>query len=424
MSPRDTPNPTASKGMSFRQFVVFVAAVMATNALAIDTMLPALPAIGRSLGIASDNDRQWILTAYVLGFGGAQIFYGTLADRYGRRPVLLVALAIYSVFSAVAGLAGSFGVMMAARALQGVGAAGTRVLAIAIIRDRYAGRQMARVMSLAFIVFLAVPIAAPSLGQLVMLFAPWPAVFFLLALFAALVAAWGAWRLPESLHEEDRLPIDARRIAQAFAITLGERRAVGYMLALAVMFGGLLGYVNSAQQVFADVLHEPRRFPLIFGFTALFMVASSLLNARIVGRLGMHRVSHGALCGYIAVAGVHAALAWSGHESIVVFTACMGLLLFCTGLVGPNFNALAMEPLGHVAGTASSVQGFVTSVGGGIVGFLIGQQFDGTALPMTLGFVACSSTAMAIVLVTERGRLFRTTHAPLAPEAPAGRAAA
>jgi DHA1 family bicyclomycin/chloramphenicol resistance-like MFS transporter len=397
-------------GMGFKQFVAFVAAVMATNALAIDTMLPALPIIGQALGVAAENERQWIVTAYLLGFGAAQIVYGTLSDRYGRRPVLLMALTLYALFSAVAGFAGSFGLMLAARVLQGIGAAGTRVLAISIIRDRFAGRQMARVMSLAFIVFLAVPIAAPSLGQLIMRVAPWPSIFFALAIFAALVAIWAAVGLPETLHEEDRLPISASRILGAFRLALSERKAVGYMLAMTVMIGGLFGYLNSVQQVFTDVFHAPALFPTIFGLTAVFMAASSLLNARIVGRLGMHRVSHGALLGYVLVASVHAAIAWSGRESLWVFTVCQSLMLFCLGLVAPNFGALAMEPLGHIAGTASSVQGFVTTVGGALVGFAIGQQFDGSAVPVTLGFVVFGSAALIIVLVTEKGRLFRPSH--------------
>jgi DHA1 family bicyclomycin/chloramphenicol resistance-like MFS transporter len=401
--------------MGFKQFVIFIAAVMATNALAIDTMLPALPVIGNALGIVAENDRQWIITAYLLGFGGAQIFYGTLADRFGRRPVLLIALGLYAAFSAVAGFAGHFGVMVAARALQGVGAAGTRVLAVSIIRDRYAGRQMARVMSLAFIVFLAAPIAAPSLGQLIMLVAPWHAIFFALAAFGAVMAAWGALRLRETLHEEDRLPVSAERIFGAFKIALSQRMAVGYMLAMTVMLGGLFGYINSVQQVFSDIFHAARLFPTIFGLTALFMAAASLINARIVGRMGMHRVSHTALVGYVLVAGAHALIAWSGRETLVAFAVCQSLMMFCFGLVASNFGALAMEPLGHIAGTASSVQGFVSTVGGATLGFLIGQQFDGSAIPMTLGFFCLGAGAFAIVAVTERGRLFRSAPAEARP---------
>lgn len=401
--------------MEFREFVAFVAAVMATSALAVDAMLPALPVIGHALGVAVDNDRQWIVTAYLLGLGGAQIFYGTLADRFGRRPVLLAALMIYTAAAALSGLAGSMALMLPARVVQGVGAAGTRVLAISIIRDRYAGRQMARVTSLAFIIFLAVPIAAPSLGQWILAFAPWWAIFFLLGGFGAAVLAWTALRLPETLHEEDRLPIDAARIAGAFLATVRDRQAVGYTLAFTLIVGSIFGYLNSAQQVFSDVFHAAAFFPTAFGLTALAMVASALVNARIVGRFGMHRVSHTALLGFVAISGAHAAITWTGGDTLVVFMICQAVMFFCLGLIGPNFGALSMEPLGHIAGTASSVQGFVTTVGGALVGFAIGQQFDGSVRPLTAGFFVFAVVALAIVLVTERGRLFRQTHGPAAP---------
>lgn len=423
-----TPNPTLDAagaasphpGMRFREFVCLMAAAMAVNALAIDTMLPALPVIGHALGITSENHQQWIVTAYLLGFGGAQIFYGTLADRYGRRPVLIAGLAIYALFSALAAFAGSLEVMLIARVLQGVGAAATRVLAVSIVRDCYSGRQMARVMSLTFIVFLAVPVAAPSLGQLIMLVAPWPSIFLALSAFATGVLIWTAMRLPETLHPEDRLPISPRRIATAFGIALSNRRAVGYMLASTVMLGGLFGYINSVQQVFADVFHAPLLFPLVFGLTAVFIAVASLVNSRIVGRLGMHRVSHWALIGYVTVACVHAACAWAGYESIWLFAVLQSLMMFCFGLVVSNFSALAMEPLGHIAGTASSIQGFVTTFGGALFGFAIGQRFDGTALPMTLGFAVLGAVSLGIVAVTERGRLFRGA----AAEAVAARAVA
>lgn len=405
----------AADGMGFKQFVAFVAAVMATNALAIDTMLPALPVIGHAIGVATENQRQWIVTAYLLGFGAAQIVYGPLADRFGRRRVLLVALGLYAVFSAMAGFARSFELMIGARVLQGIGAAGTRVLAVAIVRDRFGGRQMARVMSLTFIVFLAVPIAAPSLGALVMKVAPWPWIFFALSAFGTAVMLWGALRLPETQHAEDRLPIEVGRIASAFKAALSHRKAVGYMLAQMVMIGGLFGYINSVQQVFADVFHDEAAFPLVFGLTAVFMAASSLVNSRIVVKLGTHRVSHTALVGYIAVAATHALVAWSGHESLAAFIVCQCAMMFFIGMVMSNFGAMAMEPLGHIAGTASSVQGFTTTVGAALIGFAIGQHFDGTAVPMTLGFVVLGATAFAIVWVTEGGRMFRST--PVLPTA-------
>ncbi len=393
--------------MSFRAFVGMTAALMATNALAIDSMLPALPQIGDALGITEPNDRQWILTAYLLGFGAAQIVYGTISDRYGRRAVLLWGLALYVAASVAAAFATSFEAMMWARVIQGVGAAATRVLAVSIVRDCYSGRDMARVMSLAMIVFLAVPILAPSIGQAILWVAPWRWIFGCLAAFGAAVMIWSALKLPETLHVEDRKPIAFASVAEAFGITLTTRIAVGYMLAMAFIIGGLFGFINSAQQVFVDVFAAPEWFTGIFALIAGFMACASLLNARIVGKLGMRRVSHGALLGYIALTSAHALVALAGYESLWLFAAFQSGAMFCFGLLAPNFGAIAMDPLGHVAGTASSVQGFVTTVGGALLGFWIGQHFDGTVVPLTLGFSLCGWVALAIVLVAEKGRMFR-----------------
>ncbi len=403
--------------MGFRQFVSLIAALMAVNALAIDSMLPALPAIARSLGFASGNEQQWIITAYLLGFGAAQIVYGPLADRFGRKPVLLTGLAIYVVFSIVSALAGSLEALILARMAQGVGAAATRVLATSIVRDCYAGTQMARVMSLSFIVFLAVPIIAPTLGQIIMLVGPWRWVFAALATFGLVVTAWVVLRLPETLHPEDRLTISPGRVLKAFRITLTNRIGVGYMLAMTLMIGSLFGFLNSAQQVFGEVFQAPKFFTGIFALIAVFMAISAFLNSRIVGRFGTRRVSHTALLGYLACAVLHAGVALSGHETLWAFTVLQGGMMFGFGLVASNFGSLAMGPLGHVAGTASSVQGFVTTVGGALLGFFIGQQFNGTVVPLTLGFAGYGLLALLVVIYTEKGRLFQRSPGGIAPDA-------
>ena len=393
--------------MGFRQFVTLIAALMATNALAIDAMLPALPAIGDSLSITTPNQRQWIVTSYLLGFGAAQLIYGTLSDRFGRRPVLLIGFAIYAVASLAAVAANSFELMMAARVIQGVGAAGTRVLAVSIVRDCYSGRQMARVMSLAFIVFLAVPIVAPSIGQVIMWFAPWRFIFGLLAVFGIAIALWAYAKLPETLHPEDRIPIAFGPVLQSFRTVLTNRVSMGYMLAMTLVMGSLFGFINSAQQVFVDVFQAGSYFTLIFALIAASIALASLLNARIVGRVGSRRVSHAALLGFIALTCIHAAVAWTGHESIWSFAILQCVTMFAFGLMGPNFGAMSMEPLGHVAGTASSVQGFITTVGGAVLGFAIGQQLDGSVKPLTAGFAAFGIGALLLVLFAEKGKLFR-----------------
>jgi len=407
----------AQPQIGFKQFVALVAAIMAVNALAIDSMMPALAVIGNELGVVAENDRQWVITAYLLGFGAAQLFYGTLADRFGRKRVLQTGMAIYVVFSVMSAFAASFETLMAARVLQGIGAAASRVLVVSIVRDRFSGRQMARVMSLTLIVFLAVPILAPSIGQLILLVAPWRWIFGGLAIFGASVMIWIAVSLPETLHAEDRLPMSARAITQAFRATLTNRVAVGYMLTMTLVLGGLFGFINSAQQVFVEVFDEPLFFTLNFAVIAGFMAIASLVNARIVGKLGTRRVSHTALLGYTAVAAVHCAVVFAGFENLWTFTIFQSCLMFCFGLMAPNFGSMAMEPLGHVAGTASSVQGFCTTIGGAVLGFIVGQSFDGTVRPLMLGFVLCALAGVIAVLITEKGRLFQPTAGGIATAA-------
>jgi DHA1 family bicyclomycin/chloramphenicol resistance-like MFS transporter len=399
-------------GISLVEFVVLMATLMALGALGIDAMLPNLPAIGQALGVADENQPQLIITAYLLGLGGAQLVFGPLADRYGRRPVLLAGLALYVGFSLLAAFAPTFELLLVARVLQGIGAAATRALPISIVRDRYAGREMARVMSLTSLVFMAAPIVAPSLGQLVLTLASWPWIFVLLAILGAFSMLWALLRLPETLHPEDRLPIRPKEIAHAFSLAARNRTALCYMLAQTFLFGGLLGFINSSQQVFTEALSAGGRFPLVFAICASFIAVASLLNARLVMRLGMRRLSHAALLAYIALAAIHLAIASSGHESLVVFTAFQALTMFCFGLTSGNFGAMAMEPMGHIAGVASSFQGFVSMVGATLIGFVVGQAFNGTVVPMEAGYLLCGLCALAAVLAAERGRLFQPQDIP------------
>ena len=408
----DEPASPPPLKLGFYEFVVLIAAIMALNALAVDAMLPALPQMGADLGVHAENDRQWIITAYLLGLGVAQLIYGPLADRYGRKPVLLVSLFFYMAFSIAAAFAGSFALMIAARALQGASAAAGRVVAISIVRDCYAGRQMARVMSLAFIVFMAVPILAPSLGQLILLVAPWRWIFGAFAILGGAVMLWSAIRLPETLHPEYRMAITPMRLVIATGVVLSERMSLGYTVALTFLVGGLFGFINSAQQIFFDVFNMPDRFPLVFAAVAASMAAASFVNSRIVERLGTRRVSHWALIGFVAVACTHFTVAATGHETIWSFLLLQAAMMSCFGLASANFGSMAMERVGEIAGTASSIQGFITTVGGSLLGILIGQQFDGTVVPITMGFSVLGALALLTVLITEQGRLFQARHAP------------
>jgi len=406
-----TPDlPTDSQphlGIGRREFVAFVAAVMAVNALGIDLMLPALPELGRELGVMEANHRQWVVTVYMLGFGVGQLAYGPLADRFGRRPVLLATLVGFVGASLFAGLAATFPALLGARLLQGLMSASTRVLAVAIVRDSYSGRRMAATMSLAQMVFFLVPILAPSIGQLILAFGPWRLVFRVLAAWGAMVLLWTAFRVPETLPPERRRSLSPASLAPAYRLTLTNRYSLGYALASALTFGGIVGFVSSAQQVFGDVFGERERFGLLFALCALAMGCASFANSRLVERLGTRLISQTGLIALIVLSAARIATEAAGAETLWSFVAFQALSMTCVGLCGANFGAMAMDPVGHVAGTASSVQGFISGLGAVIVGNAIGQAFDGTTRPLATGYLLIGLGALAIVAWVERGRLFR-----------------
>ncbi|RZJ96940.1 MAG: Bcr/CflA family efflux MFS transporter [Brevundimonas sp.] len=407
--------PRKAAGPGFVEFVCLVALMMALNALAIDSMLPALPHIGADLGVANENSRQWVVTAYLLGFGAAQLAYGPLADRYGRRPILFIGIGLYVLFSLMAALAPTFETLIAARFAMGLGSAATRVLAVSIVRDRFEGRTMAKVMSLSFLVFLGVPILAPSLGTLIMLVAPWRYIFGVLAFAGLALIVWAYARLPETLRPEDRLPIEPKRILSAFREALTNRISLGYTLGMTAITAALFGFINSAQQIIFDVFDQGQHFALIFALLASGIAVASIVNARLVVRLGSRKIAHTALLGFTAFAAIHAAVALSGHESIWTFGVLQGLTMFCFGLIAGNFGAMAMEPMGHIAGTASSAQGFLSTIAGSLGGFFIGQHFNGTVVPFVVGLTVCGLLAIGAVLFAERGRLFSARHAAAIP---------
>jgi len=406
--------PARGKEVRFAEFVALMALLMALTALSIDIMLVALPEIAHSFAVASPNDQQLVITAYMVGFAVGQPFHGPLSDRFGRKPILAVGLVIFAIGSLGAALAPSFATLLAARALQGFGAAAPRVVAIAIVRDRFVGRDMARVMSFVMMIFIIVPVIAPALGEGILRLGTWPWVFGALFLAAAAAFAWSMLRLAETRHAEDRMPLSAAALGHAFGKVVTTRATVGYTTAMGFLFGGLLSYVGSAQQIFVDVYGLGAMFPFAFGAIAGVMALASLTNARLVGRMGMHRVSHMALIAYAAAGGVMALLGFPEHPPLLALGVFMAVIFFCFGLIAPNFNAMAMEPLGHVAGMGSSFIGFYSTGAAAFVGWIIGQAFDGTVRPLTIGFAVLGLMALVTVLVTERGKLMRSRHLPAA----------
>ena len=371
-----------------REFALLMAMLTAMAALAIDAMLPALAEIGGELGVERDNNRQLVISALFLGFALGQILYGPLSDYLGRKPGMFVGLGLFVLGCLLSMAAWSYPAMLAGRFLQGIGAAGPRIVCLALIRDRYEGREMARVMSFIFAVFVIVPTIAPALGQAILLVSGWRAIFGALLAFAMTGLVWFAIRQPETLTPQRRIPLSIGPIAAAVREVGGNRRAVGYTAAAGLVFGGFLGYLNSAQQIFQEQFQVGSLFPAYFAALSLAFAVSSYANGRLVMRHGMRKLALRSLRGLsiLSVGFLVVLVQTEGTAPLWLFLAWGGAAFFCLGAVFGNVNALAMEPFGHVAGIAAALIGSFTSLLSMLLGGLIGQFYDGTLLPLVGGF--------------------------------------
>jgi MFS transporter, DHA1 family, multidrug resistance protein len=396
----------SKKDIGFREFVLLSACLMAMNALSTDPMLPALPDIGRDLGVAHPNDRQLIISVYFVGLGIGSLLFGVLSDRFGRKRVLGGAIAVFILSSIACASAQSFAMMLAARATAGFFAAASRVVSVGIIRDRFHGDAMARVMSLIFAVFILIPVVAPSFGQAILWIAAWRWIFWILAIQASLILLWMLMRMPETLKPENRLQISARTIFRTIGEVFTTRSSIGYMLASGVVMGGLIGFLLSIQQIFFDVFDARAFFPIGFAVIAGSMGIGSLVNSRLVSRFGARRLSQGALVGLILINAVHLTVVVAGHESLLTFMLLQSLTMLAVAFTASNFSAISMEPFAKGAGVASSFQTFLTTALSSILGSIVGRAFNGTTFPLTLGMLVFGAASLLILAVAERGKLF------------------
>lgn len=382
---------------------------MALTALGIDLMLPAFPEIRADLGMAEGSPQvTGLITAYFMGFAIGQLVYGPVADRFGRRRVLYIGYGLYGAGAVLSAVAPGFALIVATRFLWGLGAAGPRVAAMAMVRDRFDGEQMSRAMSSIMAVFVLVPVVAPLLGAAVVSVASWRWLFAGCAIAAAAVSVW-AIRLPESLSEEHR--IDRLRfgpVLKGARLVLGDRQTVTYMLAMTALYGVFLSYLGSSENIIGDTYGRPGAFPFVFGALAGTMGLAMVANGRIVERVGMRRLGHGTLLLYVALAVAYlaVALATGGRPPLWVFLVGTASLLCCHAVLIPNLNAVAMAPMAAVAGTAASVIGAVQIAIGALLGSLLDRAYDGSIRPLAYGFLGYGLVALALILVGERGRLF------------------
>lgn len=387
-----------------------MASLMSLNALAIDIMLPALGLISDDFGLQNENDRQWIITSYIYGMAVGSILYGSLADRYGRKPVLLVTTVIYVAFGILCAFSESYDLLLTARFIQGLAASAMGVLANSIIRDRYEGDAMARTMSTIMMVFMAVPVMAPMLGQLVLVFAPWQIIFVVLSAFGTLALLWLLIRLPETLHPDDKTPINMSSVTSAWTSVILHRNALGHVLASGLMMAPLFAFIASAQQIFFNTFNAADIFVFIFAVNAIAMAFGNFINSRIVMRFGARRVSQSALIFFIFIAIIHLAVTLAGWLTLPLFVVLLAASMGMVGFTGANFSSIAMQPFGKNAGVASSFQNFTRTLISAAIGGAIGLQFDGTTLPLVIGFFFCGSASFLFILWAEKGILFRRVH--------------
>ncbi len=397
------------------EFVPLVALLMALVALAIDAVLPALPAIGQDLGTQRPNDLQFVIMALFLGLGMGQIVSGPLSDAIGRKSAIYIGLALFMGGCLMSIFASGFEAMIVGRVLQGIGIAAPHTVTIALVRDQYEGRQMARLMSFAMAVFILVPTVAPALGQVILWLGGWRAIFSTFLAIAVIALAWFGLRQPETLPVARRRPFSVRVIGGAVREVVRTRAALGFILASGCAHAPFVAYLSSAQQIFQEAYRTGTLFPAYFGVLSLAIGGAALANGRIVMKYGMRRLSGTAAAALtlVSVAALPMAFAFDGLPPLWLFMAYLIVVFLCIGLLFGNLYALAMEPLGHIAGVGAAVVASAATFIAVPLGVIVGQSFDGTMYALTIAFAVCGAGTVVAMRWAEANRGSQRTRVPV-----------
>ena len=387
------------------EFVIILSLMMSLTALAIDAMLPALPQIGADLQVQSANNRQLVVSSLFLGLAIGQLFFGPLSDKTGRKPAIYGGLSVFVIGSLISVFSVSFPMMLVGRLLQGTGVSSPRAVGLALVRDRFEGRAMARIMSFVTTVFILVPMIAPSMGQALLLFTGWRSIFGAFVLLALITLLWFGIRMPETLAPEDRAPFSLQRIFSAMGEIFRTRPALGFTVTAGFISGAHLGYLNSSQQIFQEEYGLGDLFPIYFAIIALSIGLASFLNARMVMRFGMHFLVRWALIIMFGLAIISASvtLIAGGQPPLWFLMIYLIMTFFTVGILFGNQNALAMEPLGRIAGIGAAVVGSLSTFISVPIGTLIGQSYNGTVLPLVIGMAAMAGLSLIVLHWIESG---------------------
>ena len=386
-------------------FIILMASLMSVIAISIDAMLPALGQIGVDLGAATPNQAQYVITMLFAGMAIGQLIYGPMSDATGRKKVLYMGLGLYALGSLLCFLAKDLDAMLIGRFVQGLGVASPYISCMAIIRDKYAGRDMARIMSLVMMIFILVPCIAPTLGQGIMYFSSWRGIFMFYIIMIAAMTAYIFLRLEETLPQDKRVKFSIGNLSHGFKTVMGSRHTVGYTICIGLVFGSFMGYLNSSQQIFQVQFNTGKLFALYFGGLAFVFGISSFVNSHFVKRLGMRHICLRGIIVTIVASGIFLAVNLTMPVHLWMFLIYAAILFFICGLMFGNLNALAMEPMGEIAGLAAAVIGFVSTIISMVIGAVIGQMYDNTLVPIVSGFLATGILSLAVMLWAEHGKV-------------------
>lgn len=400
---REMAATTSRKEISYGEFVILISLMTSLTALAIDAMLPSLPQIGSDLNVQNVNDRQLVVSVLFLGMAVGQLFFGPLSDTIGRKPAIYAGYALFIAGALLSVLAVNYSMMLLGRLLQGVGISSPRAVTLALVRDRYAGRAMARVMSFVMTVFILVPMLAPAFGQAVLLFSGWRAIFLSFILMAIVTIVWFALRMPETLAQENRSSFSLLQIISTIRAIIKIRIALGYTITAGLIHGVFLGYLNSTQQIFQEQYALGASFPLYFAVLSLSLGMASLTNARAVMRFGMRFLVGRSLFFIfgLAILALGLTVLTASRLPLWILVSYLMMTFFGIGILFGNLNALAMEPLGHLAGIGAAVVGSLSTLISMVLGTMIGRSYNGTILPLVASIAILTGLSIFVVRWTE-----------------------